>query len=194
MAVKCPKCQTDNPSDSMGLPENFQSTMQRSVAVTAIGQSALRNQGASGVIKTAREFLATMDLSVFRSSTKQTFKFHLDTATDSLLLALPKKAQNWGAARKAVNLFLRDALYNHYLAMEYHLHRIENQLEIPLDSAVARGLKKLGNRTELPVWPGLKGLSPLISAQFQSFAQKIAMKRGHARVHLDIYLWLEERR
>jgi len=178
----------------MGLPHDFYGIMQRSVAVTAIGPSSLMNQGASGVINAAQEFLALLDLSVFSTGVKLYFRSQLDTATDSLLLALPKNAQNWGTARKAVNLFLRDALYNHYLATKYNLHRIENWLEIPLDSAVARGLKKLGNRAELPVWPGLKKLSSEISAQFQSFAQDIAKERSLARVHLDIYLWLEERR
>jgi hypothetical protein len=178
----------------MGLPHDFYGIMQRSVEVTAIGPSSLRNQGASGVINAAQEFLAVLDLSELSTSTKGDFPSHIDTATHSLLLALPKEAQNWGAARKAVNLFLRDALYNHYLTTKYKLHRIEEWLEIPLDRAVARGLKKLGNKAELPVWPGLKKLSPEISAQFQLFAQDIARERGLARVHLDIYLWLEERR
>jgi len=178
----------------MGLPEDFYSTVQRSVAVTALGPSSLRNQGASGVIHSAQEFLAALDLSVFNGSKAVMFDAQLNSITDRLKLALPKKARNWGAARKALNLFLRDALYNHYLAKEYHLHRIENRMEIPLDSAVARGLKKLSNRPELPVWPGLKKLTPSISTQFQSFAENVAKKRGLARVHLDIYLWLEERK
>ena len=53
----------------MGSPHDFYGTMQRSVAVTAIGPSSLRNQGASGVIDAAREFLAKLDLSGFNAGT-----------------------------------------------------------------------------------------------------------------------------
>lgn len=178
----------------MEFPDDFLRIMQRSVAVTAIGPSSLRNQGAPGVIAAAREYLATLDLSIFGTGDDRHFRSQLDIDTTSLLQALPKKAGHWGAARKAANLFLRDALYNHYLASAYNLPRIEAWLEIPLDSAVARGLSKECGKAELPVWPGLKGLTPSISSQFQLFAESIAKKRGLARVHLDIYLWLKERR
>jgi hypothetical protein len=181
-------------SHKMGRPEGFLSIMQRSVAVTAIGPSSLRNQGASGVIDAARNFLAILDLRAFQDGNISNFLSQLDKITNKLLLALPKKAQNWGAARKAVNLFLRDALYNQYLANEFNLQKTEPWLEIPLDGAVARGLKKLGTRAELPVWPGLKRLSPETSGEFQVFAKGVAKSRGLARVHLDIYLWLEERK
>lgn len=177
----------------MGFPDDFLRIMQRAVAVTAIGPSSLRNQGASGVIVAARDFLSVLDLSLFDIGINRKFLLQLDRTTNRLILSLPKNAQNWGAARKAVNLFLRDAFYNTYLASKYKLPRIESSLEIPLDSAVAKDLKKLDKFGEIPAWPGLKRLTPTISSQFQSFAEKIARKRGLARVHLDIYLWLEER-
>lgn len=178
----------------MGLPRDFLPTIRRSVAVTALGPSSLRNQGAKGVISASREFLALLDLSTFMTADEDRFCAQLDSTSERLRKALPKGAQNWGASRKALNLFLRDALYNYYLATEYRLHRIENWLEIPLDSAVARGLKKLRGGERLQEWPGLKKLTPYVSAQFQALAMDIAKSRGLARVHLDIYLWLEERR
>lgn len=178
----------------MGLPADFNSTIQRSVAVTAIGPSSLRNQGAKGVIGASREFLAVLDLSEFMTNNKERFYAQLNSTTEKLRSALPKGAQYWGASRKALNLFLRDALYNYYLASEYKLHKIENWLEIPLDSAVARGLRKIRGGDELPEWPGLKRLTPRVSSVFQAFAMDIAKIRGLARVHMDIYLWLEERR
>jgi hypothetical protein len=177
----------------MGLPEDFLPTMQRSVAVTAIGPSSLRNQGNAGVINAAREFLAKCDLGAFRCHSEEEFKSKLDNLTKDLIIALPKGARSWGAARKAMNLFLRDALYNQYLAQNYRLHSIENWLEIPLDSLVAKGLKKENNRQALPAWPGLKRLSSAVSAQFQLFALDVAIRKGFARVHLDIYIWLKER-
>jgi len=181
----------------MGSPGDFLNTVQCYVAVQAIGPSSLRNQGSPGVIDAARRFLSKIKLSDFVTSGEREFLSQLDEQTVLLLHNLPKKAQNWGAPRKALNLFLRDAIYNQYLASEFNLHRIESWLEIPLDSAVARGLRAIKEEEgggELPDWPGLKQLTPSISSMFQSFAENTARNRGHARVHLDIYLWLEERK
>ena len=110
-----------------------------------------------------------------------------------LLDSLPIKNRPWGAARKAINLFLRDALYNQYLSKQFKLQSIESWLEIPLDSAVAKGLKLQSNRDELPRWPGLKNLEANVSEGFQVFASKRANLKKVARVHLDMYLWLDNR-
>jgi hypothetical protein len=177
----------------MGLSGDFLCVLQRAVSVRAIGPSSLRNQGTPGVLDAVREFLSGLDLSRFSGRTKSDFLGYLDRTTGRLVRAMPLKARNWGAARKGINLFLRDALYNQFLASTYSLQKIEHWLEIPLDGAVARGLKRSGRRGELPNWPGLKKLTPPISAEFQVFAEELANTRGLARVHLDIYLWLEER-
>ncbi|MCX6563852.1 MAG: hypothetical protein NTU60_09635 [Candidatus Aminicenantes bacterium] len=178
-------------------PKGFLSTVQQYVAVTAIGPSSLRNQGASGVIDTAREFLTNLDLNDFVVKQRAGFDTVLDSKTNRLRKDFPKKAQNWGAARKAINLFLRDSLYNRYLAERYQLDIIEPWLEIPLDSKVAKGLMRESRKLKIPikspVWPGIKNLSIEVSSQFQSLANEIARKKGLARIHLDIHLWLEER-
>jgi len=44
-----------------------------------------------------------------------------------------------------------------------------------------------------PHWPGLKSLKTDISKTFQDFAAEYAKQRGIARIHLDVYLWLENR-
>jgi hypothetical protein len=44
------------------------------------------------------------------------FRRWLDRQTDNLLDVLPINGRPWGAARKAINLFLRDVLYNQYLS------------------------------------------------------------------------------
>jgi len=128
-----------------------------------------------------------------KSSTKR-FQLWLDSQTELLLDSLPIKNRPWGAARKAINLFLRDSLYNQYLCKQFKLQSIETLLEIPLDSAVAKGLKKLdSNRGELPRWPGLKNLTRKVSEDFQAFASEQANLKGIVRVHLDMYLWLANR-
>lgn len=92
-----------------------------------------------------------------------------------------------------MNLFLRDALYNQYLSRRFGIGKIEAWLEVPLDSAVARGLKAEAGRGGLPQWPGLKNLTPEVSDMFQTFALAYAHTVKITPVHLDMYLWLENR-
>lgn len=171
--------------------EDFLPTLQRFVAFAAIGPSALRNQGASGVIGAAREFLGGLDLSSFAVATGAEFGAVLDAATESLESRFPKRARHWGAARKAVNLFLRDSLNNRYIEERHHLSRAEPWMEIPLDKVVAGRLKERDRSDDLSPWPGLKRLTMSVSDEYQAFACELAKQRGLARVHLDMYLWLE---
>ncbi len=173
-------------------PKDFMKTLQRMVAFTAVGPSALRGQG-RGVLLASQNFLSKISLVRIPKSNEKKFQRWLDYQTELLLDNLPIKNRPWGAARKAINLFLREALYNQYLCKQFTLNSIEPWLEIPLDSAVAKGLKLNSNRGELPQWPGLKNLKPNISKSFQVFALKQANLKGLARVHLDMYLWLENR-
>jgi hypothetical protein len=98
-----------------------------------------------------------------------------------------------GAARKAINLFLRDVLYNQYLCHKFGIGKIESWLEVPLDSVVARKLKSAAGRGVLPRWVGLKNLRASESEEFHNFASQCAKMLSIARVHLDIYLWLENK-
>ena len=110
-----------------------------------------------------------------------------------LLDSLPINGRPWGAARKVINLFLRDALYNKYLCRKFKIDKLELWLEIPLDSAVARGLKTQAGHGGLPQWPGLKNLKPDVSDTFQRSALEYAHTRDIERVHMDMYLWLQNR-
>jgi hypothetical protein len=155
----------------------------------AIPANAIRNQGAPGVLAAARPFLRRVSLARFRTRSRATFEAHLDAVTERLKRKFPPKAQNWGAARKTVNLFLRDCTYDHHLRACYGLAVIEPWLEVPLDSYVANTLGK-HKRYELPSrWPGLKELTPEESAQYQDVAQRLADRKGIYRVHLDLYWW-----
>jgi hypothetical protein len=87
-----------------------------------------------------------------------------------------------GAARKALNLFLRDAFYNVYLRQRFKLARCERCLEVPLDRIVADGLCQ--RRSEpLPRWPGVKHLTARISETYQRAAELEANSLGLSRVH-----------
>lgn len=166
--------------------------MQRRTGVVAVGPSALRGQG-KGVLKAAQAYLGTMDLSKAPKTNATKYARWLDGHTKAMLRTLPVKNEPWGAARKALNLFMRDALYNRYLNRHYRLGKIETWLEIPLDRAVAKGLKRDAGRGNLPPWPGLKRLRKGTSDKYQAFAAECAGRKGIARVHLDMYLWLENR-
>jgi hypothetical protein len=173
-------------------PKTFIPTVQRKVATSAVGPSALRGQGA-GVLGVSQQFLADLSLARVPKSNEIRFRRWLDRQTDALLDELPINGRPWGAARKAINLFLRDVLYNQYLSYHFAFGQVERWLEIALDSAVACGLKAEAGRGALPRWPGLKYLDQTVSDEFQAFASAHAQTLGIERVHLDMYLWLENR-
>ncbi len=173
-------------------PNNFIPTLQRKVAVTAVGPSALRGQG-KGVLAATQKFLSSVSLTRLPKSNPIRFESWLDRQTNNLLDTLPLQSRPWGAARKAINLYLRDALYNQYLYRRFRINKVASWLEIPLDSVVAKGLKQVSQRGELPSWPGLKGLTKPVSNQYQEVASELSKKMKIERVHLDIYLWLENR-
>src|SRR6266487_3891036 len=79
------------------------------VAQTAVGPSALRNQGGPNVVQRARRFLGRIDLNTFNVRAEARFRAQLDESTAELQSYLPQGARNWGTARKALSLFLRDA-------------------------------------------------------------------------------------
>lgn len=173
--------------------DQFYADMQRYIAVTTVGPSALRKQGAKGVIKAAQQHLAVANLQIFKQKDELAFLRMLDIETEKLKLALPEGAQNWGAARKALNLFLRDICYNRFLCERHDLASIEEWLELPLDRLVATSLIDKDIADKLPQWPGLKWLKKNISEEFQSFAKQYALEQGVSRIHLDMRLWTVER-
>lgn len=169
---------------------DFLKTMQEFVAISAIGVSALRNQG-RGSHQAVRDFLAAMLLAPLKGMGQVEYRNWINEATEELLAKWPGTERPWGAARKSVNLFMRDALYNQYLSQEHDIGHVEKWMEIALDSKVAEGLRS--RFPALPPWPGLKHLEQHVSDQYQDCAQQLADGLDRSRVHLDIWLWLENR-
>ncbi|HOO51823.1 MAG TPA: hypothetical protein PLK94_11100 [Alphaproteobacteria bacterium] len=165
--------------------------LRRRTAELAIGNSTLRNQGAPGVAKAARAFLSQLDLKSFSVSSEEKFVDALDRATEKLVQVLPYGARNWGTARKALNIFLRDCLYNQFLCTHFAISQVHPWLEVPLDSYVAKGLRGTFEGNCLPKWTTITGLEHEPSDQYQKVAGKVAEKIGCNRVDLDIYLWRE---
>jgi hypothetical protein len=147
--------------------------------------------GPKGTLGTVRVFLKKIDLADISRKDPSQFPQVLDALTEQLRRQLPKGATHWGVARKCLNLFLRDALYNFYLRREYDLGKFEKYLEIPLDSYVGRELwlRAENEGMHLPRWRTVKRLTGKVNAQFQAVAAEVAKREGTERVHLDLVYW-----
>jgi len=172
-------------------------TVQEYLAATCIGPSTLRKQGAPDVIQTARDYLAGLDLGRFaRVKTPAQYVGTIDEITLQLVAAfkklpeLTKKAPRWGAARKSINLFMRETCYNHTIRRANNLARLEPWMEIPLDSLVGNTLRSQPGGHVLPKWPGLIGLDAATNAKYQTFARDHVASPGETLPALDMRLWL----
>jgi hypothetical protein len=171
------------------MKDDLMTFLLQRIAEGAVGPSALRNQGAKGVITAARGFLKSLDLADFSATSQDRFLDILNSHTSGMQRHLPPRARHWGAARKVLNLFLRDVLYNRYLCDRFHFDRIEKWMEVPLDRLAAEGIRRDYKANSLPRWPGLKHLSPEVSAVYQTAAFDLASSVQICRVHLDILYW-----
>lgn len=177
--------------------EYFISLIKRKVAQTSITSSALRNQGSKGIINIARNYFENeIDLEEFKESLySKNFNEYLDDRTEDLLEKFPENGKSWGAARKGLNLFFRDVVYNYYLReflkfgdeVTAHLKK----LEIPLDNDVAKALIK--ENPSLEKWNSIKHLTAEVSQKYQFTAGRIAEEKGIDRVHLDLEYWRKNR-
>lgn len=165
-------------------------SIQHYTARAAITSYSMRGAGSAGVVRSAREFLAELDLRPFGTSSRPKFLSRLDRTTKELTLALPKGAQRWGLARKGLNIFLRGCLYTTYLRDEYTLALAEDYFEVPLDSITGQRLVT-ESRGALTPWKTVRGLRPKTSADYQAVAATLAAEKGFARVHLDAVWWGE---
>lgn len=171
------------------MKKNYIKLLQERTGQLAIGRSTLRKQGAPGVIDTARSYLQKMNLKPLKNiDSEDKYQKFLNRHTNSLANSFPAGAKgNWGAARKAINIFMRDCLYNLYLCTEYSIQVLEPWLEVPLDKDVGKKLNE--NDPNLPKWKSIKYLKGEVSDKFQTSAQKLGEKEGVSRVHLDIKFW-----
>jgi hypothetical protein len=155
--------------------------VQRFIA-NGFGIGVIRRMAPPGTLSRVIRFLENLDLT---DTAKQSdYPAHLNDQTIRFMKALPATARHWGMARKCLNLFFRDSLYNFYLHKTYSLGRFESVMEIPLDSYVGRALRR--EDRSLPQWRSVISLTEAESAKFQAAASKIATREGTFRVHLDL--------
>jgi hypothetical protein len=163
--------------------------LQHHIAWSSVGASTLHNMVDAGGLKTVHEFLYSLDLSTLQN---QDFSKLLNSWTRKLNKKLG--GDRWGPARKSINLFLRDATYNHVLRREFHLNEIECCLEIPLDSKTMNGIRTYPDPNALPLFgpfpkPAVKRLDHKTSNSYQKAALEIAKIEGINRVDLDLKWW-----
>ena len=172
-------------------PAWFIEKLKARQALLAITPSSLRNQGAAGMIGIARRYVVSINLSDFKVENQVEFKKKLDQHTEALMRAFPEKAKkNWGAARKALNIYLRDVAYTYPLVTYYGLQDIDRFLELPLDSNSYDGLKNdYKSHGTVPKWPGVKRLDSRLNAQLQAIAEDVGLLKGLRPVHLDAIYW-----
>jgi hypothetical protein len=174
------------------LTGDFLAQMHRYVAYTSVGPSTVRGQRTPGLVAQLRELLSQVDLDELAACQPPAFPDFLNRETSRIQEGMPDEARYWGIARKVLNIFLRAATYNHYLRRQFPLDRFESVLELPMDSLTALGLKARSPARSLPRWQGVKHLTQADNQRFQARALEIADAWGiPARVHLDIYFWLE---
>jgi hypothetical protein len=163
--------------------------MQKRAANGAVGPSTIRGMAPSGTAKIIKDYLRGVDIKTLRARSESGFARKLDAVTDGLIKTLPSGSRHWGMARKCVNIFLRNCLYNRYLCSYYELEQLETWLEIPLDSHVGKGLIVHSENGTLPRWGKVIELTREHSDQYQRAALEIAKKKSVCRVNLDDWLY-----
>lgn len=165
----------------------------KQAASSAVGSSTLRGQGVKDIVQNARKSLMKIEIGKYsRVPTENHFLRLLDEDTKKIMKSFPSGARkNWGAARKVINIFLRNLTYNKYTSKACKLDYIEKWLEVPLDSYVAKGLcnTQIGIEHKLPRWHGIKRLNEGNSKKYQVVASRIAEKKRINKVDLDICYW-----
>lgn len=178
--------------------QDFYKLLQRRLAQIAVGAPSIRNQGSGGLVKILRDYFEQkIDLERFAQSltNESQYRQFLDEHTGDILKLFPITAQSWGAARKGINLFLREVVYSKFLSHRLNIpdhlkgfNDLVRFMEVPLDKEVAKGLIKDSNEF-LPRWINIKHLTPAIHQKYQSQALVIAIKENTARVNLDLKYW-----
>lgn len=170
------------------IPKNILVALQARAARAALAPSSMRGVGRAGVVDAGRPFLRALDLRSFGTKRASRFRQELDEHTDGLLRTFPQAARQWGLARKGLNIFLRECLYNVHLRDAYALARGEMFYEVPLDALTGTAIWKASDG-RVPRWTTIRALRPKVSDDYQRVAGELAAAKGIAPIHLDAVWW-----
>lgn len=178
----------------------FKDHVSRLVKVS-ISTSAFRNQGKPDLIKDTRKHIQdNVDLFKFSNALKnRRYERYLNSETDKLCKAVRSRGCRWGTARKGLNIFFRDVLYNSFFFEELGLKfEYGDQLEIPLDSKTMGKILKLYKENDFknlikPSKTTIIKLNADNSKNYQIAAaqitKQISVYKGYRRVDLDMEFW-----
>ncbi|WP_041577838.1 hypothetical protein [Bdellovibrio bacteriovorus] len=174
---------------------------KRRLAKMSISTSAFRRQGKQGLIRFTQNYInERIDLHTFAKALRSgNYQKYLDKQTLLLVQAAKKYNCRWGTARKGLNIFFRDVLYNSYFINELKLNLNHGwHLEIPLDSKTMSQIRRLHKSENLqslgfatPQTTSIIALHPENSLKYQIAATAIAKAKyqKHTRVDLDMEFW-----
>ncbi|MBL9154742.1 MAG: hypothetical protein JNK37_19840 [Verrucomicrobiales bacterium] len=175
----------------------LETALKENLTKRAVGTSALRNQVRRGGIRAVHDFLCGLqprELRALRS--RKAFLGWLDARTNEMERQVGKShGLMWGSARKSLNLWIRDTVYNHHFRSTYGLDRLEPWLEVSLDSHTAAFIRR-ESVTHLPRWTTIMAVTPALSGVYQDAARGIVESPRFAYlkhpVHLDLASWRQE--
>lgn len=175
----------------------LEEVLKENLAKRSVGTSALRKQVRKGGIKAVHEFLGGLRPRELRAlRTPAAYLRWLDDRTVEMERQVGKShGLMWGSARKALNLWIRDIVYNHHFRSTYGLDRLEPWLEVPLDSHTAAFIRR-ESVAPLPRWTTIMAVTPAFSKLYQDAARGIVESPRFAYlkhpVHLDLAAWRQE--
>ena len=169
----------------------------RFIANTSLSASSLRNQGGTGVVKAARTFMGELNLEEASAAVAEGYPAYLDNCTTKLMAYFPEGARkNYGAARKALNIYLFACARDHMARSRYRLDRIELALELPIDrhaiDYLKRQAKDEASQQTLKRFSFINQLNEDIHSAIQAVAAKVAECHGVMRCELDLLAWRNE--
>ncbi|RKQ64137.1 hypothetical protein, partial [Oceanibaculum indicum] len=114
--------------------------------------------------------------------------------TTKLMASFPEGARNnYGAARKALNIYLFACARDHVARSRYRLDRIELALELPIDKDAITYLKRKtqskASRITLRGFRSIKDLRKNQHAEIQAIASEVAARKSVMRCELDFLAW-----
>ena len=83
-----------------------------------------------------------------------------------------------------MNLFLRDIYLNTHLNKLYNMNTIAEYLETPIEAKITKFLKLKNESFRINI-PPIYSVTPMINAQYQKEALKVAKEIGLPRLYLE---------
>ncbi len=175
--------------------EKIINLIQERLAYSTMNIRVFRNQG-RGKVEKAWRFMKSLNLKLLTKESERGVEKEYSSYCNRTLHRLQKKfhkqnSNTFGIATKALNIFLIECYLNKELNKEYKLERIKKFLEVPIDSKVAKFLKK--KYKFLPTFKSIKCLNNATYFAYQErakfHAQNFFPKEYAFGFYIDLVAW-----